>query len=536
MRSRRRAGGRAATAFVLIAPALFAACGGGEGQGGGRRAGAAAETAIRVALDADPATLDPALSVDLHSGRIIPLVALGLVRFDRDLRLVPALAESWQSGDGGRTYTFHLRRGVSFSDGTPLTAAAVKASFERVLDPKTRSPREWLFKRIAGADAFRSGAADGVAGITAPSEHELVIRLDEPFAPFLSFLAMPQAAVLPPSLSAPGASPGEALAGIGPWTLAEWRHDDRIVLRANRAFWAPPALDRIEARIIPTPAMQMFDFEASRLDVVQVPEADIARVRAAPPARARLVTRPELAVYYIGLSNDFEPFRDARVRRAMNLAVDVAALFDATGGAGVRAHGAIPPGLPGHSGDRAPYPFAPDSARALLRAAGYPDGFEFTILTREGSRYGRSLLGVQSDLAAIGVKASIASREWTTLKQTIDNGQADAFLADWYADYPDGENFLFPLFHSRNIGGGGNRARYRNAAVDSLIELAQAEMSPARRESLYGEIDARVFDDAPWIFLWHPATTFLVADDLAGFSLHPLFYGEDYTAMARSAP
>ncbi|MFN0150221.1 MAG: ABC transporter substrate-binding protein [bacterium] len=531
MNRERRAGGSVALAFFLFAAALLPACGGGidGGNGGG-------ETPIRFALDADPATLDPALSVDLHSGRIIPLVALGLLRFDRQLHLAPALAESWQSTDGGRTHTFQLRRGASFSDGTPLTSAAVKASFERVLDPKTRSPREWLFKRIAGAEAFQQGAAADVAGITTPSEHELVIRLEEPFAPFLSFLAMPQAAVLAPPLAAPGANPGESLAGIGPWTLEEWRHDDKVTLRANRAFWAPPALDRIDARIIPTPAMQMFDFEAARLDIVQVPEADLARVRAAPPAGARLMTRPELAVYYIGLSNDFEPFRDARVRRAMNLAVNVAALFEAVGGAGVLAHGAIPPGLPGHDAARAPFAFAPDSARALLREAGYANGFEFTILTREGSRYGRSLLGVQSDLAAVGVKASIASREWTTLKQTIDNGQADAFLADWYADYPDGENFLFPLFHSRNIGGGGNRARYRNAAVDSLIEAAQSEMDSARRESLYRDIDARVFDDAPWIFLWHPATTFLVSDRLTGYSLHPLFYGEDYTGISRSAP
>jgi peptide/nickel transport system substrate-binding protein/oligopeptide transport system substrate-binding protein len=419
----------------------------------------------------------------------------------------------------------------------------VKTSFERVLDPKTRSPREWLFKRIEGAEAFQRGAASEVTGIVVRGEKDLEIRLAEPFAPFLSFLAMPQAAILPPSLvqGAAGDAPrdaalGETLAGIGPWALESWRHDDRVVLRANPAFWAPPRAQRLEFRIIPTPAMQMLDFEAARLDVVQVPEPDLARVRANPPGGARLEDRTELAVYYIGLSNDFEPFRDARVRRAMNLGVNVEALFDALAGAGVRARGAIPPGLPGHDAARAPYAYAPDSARALLREAGYANGLSFTILTREGSRYGRALLGVQADLAKIGVTVSVASREWTTLKQTIDNGQAEAFLADWYADYPDGENFLFPLFHSRNIGGGGNRARYRNPEVDARIEEAQREMDPSRREHLYREIDAQIFAEAPWIYLWHPVTTFLVSNQLADFSLHPLFYGEDYTGISRRSP
>jgi peptide/nickel transport system substrate-binding protein/oligopeptide transport system substrate-binding protein len=281
--------------------------------------------------------------------------------------------------------------------------------------------------------------------------------------------------------------------------------------------------------------MQMTDFEAGRLDVVQVPQADLGRVRAAPPAGSRIVSSPDLAVYYVGLSNTHGPFRDARVRRAMNLAVNFDALVRAFEGAGVRAHGSIPPGLGGYDPERAPYAYRPDSARALLEAAGYPKGFRFTILQREGSRFGNALLAIQSDLAAVGVRAAIEPREWSALKETIDNGQAEAFLADWYADYPDGENFLYPLFHSGSIGGGGNRAAYRNAVVDSLIEAAQREPDPASREALYRRIDARVHDEAPWIYLWHPVNFLLVRDDLEGFAPHTLFYGEDYAGVSRRA-
>lgn len=523
----RRGGAAARLASALAVAALL---GGGCGGGGGGPA------PIRVAIEADPTSLDPALSVDVGSGRIITLIAPGLVRFDRDLRLAPALAESWSIDADGRTHRFTLRPGARFSDGSPVTAALVKRSFERLLDPKTRSPRDWLFLRVEGARDFRDGKAADVAGIEAPDDGHLVIRLEAPFAPFLSMLAMPQAAVLPSSsLGGPAGAPGERLEGAGPWKLASWSRDNALRLEANRTAWRPPRADRLEVRILPQPAMQMTDFEAGRLDVVQVPQADLARVRAAPPAGSRLVSSPDLAVYYVGLSNRHPPFRDARVRRAINLAVNVDALVAAFDGAGVRARGAIPPGLGGHDPAREPYAFRPDSARALLAAAGYPSGFSFTILEREGSRFGRALLAIQSDLAAVGVKAAIEPREWSALKQAIDNGRAEAFLADWYADYPDAENFLYPLFHSRNIGGGGNRAAYANAAVDSLIEAAQREPDVARREALYREIDGRVHADAPWIYLWHPVNFLLVRDDLEGFEPHPLFYGEDYAGVSRRA-
>lgn len=511
--------------------ALFAAHGCGRGEGGG-------PPAIRIAIESDPTSLDPALSIDVASGRLIALIAPGLVRFDRDLHLTPALAESWETLEEGRVYRFTMRSGARFSSGGAITAADAKRSFERVLDPKTRSPRDWIFQRIEGAQAFQEGKAASVSGIGAPDDTHLVIRLAAPFAPFLSMLAMPQAAVLPAhSAAGPAgaAGAGEDLEGAGPWRLATWSRDDRLLLEANRVSWRPPRAERLEVRILPQPAMQMTDFEASRLDIVQVPQADLARVRATPPAGSRLVSSPDLAVYYVGLSNLHPPFRDARVRRAMNLAVNLDALVRAFEGAGVRAHGSIPPGLGGYDPDRAPYPYLPDSARALLAAAGYPEGFSFTILEREGSRFGRALLAIQSDLAAVGVRATIEPREWGALKETIDNGRAEAFLADWYADYPDAENFLYPLFHSSNVGGGGNRAAYRNAAIDSLIEAAQREPAVASREALYREIDARVHAEAPWIYLWHPVNFLLVRDDLEGFEPHPLFFGEDYAEIARRA-
>jgi len=521
--------GLAAAARFAAAVALCAAW--LAGCGPGRRAD---PTTIRIAVESDPATLDPALSVDVHSGRIGPLIAPGLVRFGRDLQPAPDLAFAWDVLDSGRAYRFTLRQGARFSDGTPVTSDLVKRSFERLLDPRTRSPRQWVLSRLAGAIAFRDGQASAVSGIETPDPEHVILRLEEPFAPFLSMLAMPQAAILPASFL--NSTTAATLSGAGPWAVDSWSRDDRIVLRANRASWRPPRAERLEMRILPEPAMQMTDFEAGRLDIVQIPQADLARVRAAPPAGSRLVSSPDLAVYYVGLSNDDPRLSDPRVRRALNMAVDLDALVKTFDGAGVRAHGAIPPGLPGYDSDRRPYAHDPAAARALLAEAGYADGFALMILQREGSRFGRALLAIQSDLAAVGVRVSIQSREWGTMKETIDNGKAEAFLADWYADYPDGENFLFPLFHSRNKGGGGNRARYRSARVDSLIERAQSEPDAGRRAGLYREADGAVYDDAPWIYLWHPVNFLLVREELDGYEPHPLFYGQDFAGVSRKTP
>lgn len=237
----------------------------------------------------------------------------------------------------------------------------------------------------------------------------------------------------------------------------------------------------------------------------------------------------ELRVVYIGLDNGSRPFSDARVRRALNHAVDVETIIARVlFGSALRARGAIPPGLRLARRPDERYPYDPDRARALLAEAGYSEGFDMELWQRENPEGGRVLESIQGYLAEVGIRATIVTREWTAFKQAIEQGAADAFYLDWFADYPDPENFLAPLFHSANRGGGGNRTGFSDPAVDSLIAAAGLCRDEAKRWELLAAAEEIVYRDAPWIFLWFPTRYELVAPRLKGYRMPVIFNGQRF--------
>src|SRR5256884_2904197 len=227
----------------------------------------------------DPRSLDPALSTDVPTGEMVTLAFDGLTQFDPDGRLLPALADRWTTGrdEGGRRYVFHLRPGVKFHDGTPLTAAAVRASMLRVLSPATRGGRPWPLYPIAGAEAYAAGRAGDVSGITVLGDSALAFTLTEPLAIFPKFLAMPVASVVP---TPPPTDLAERPVGTGPWRFVAWQHDDYLRFARNPEYWGgAPAGETLLVRIIPEPLPSPAEFEAGRLRVIEVPFGETARWR-----------------------------------------------------------------------------------------------------------------------------------------------------------------------------------------------------------------------------------------------------------------
>jgi ABC-type transport system substrate-binding protein len=458
-------------------------------------------------LGADPTTLDPALSNDAGSGELCALLYNGLVRFGEGIEIIPDLAESWEVSPDGRTYTFHLRPGARFTNGRPVTTGDFKYSFERVLDPETKSSRGWVFQDISGAGDFVAGRSRQVSGIEVLDEQTLRITLQKPFAPFLGFMAMPAALVVPrEEVERWGEDFSEHPVGCGPWILEEWVHDDHLRLRANADYFGtPPRLDGILYRIIPETMTVTAEFEAGNLDWMSIPLAEFDRWVKDPKWKPYVHSQLKLQDTYIGINNQKPPFDDVRVRQALNYAVDVTTIMETIRpGRGIRANGAIPPGLLGSDPGRQPYPYDPDKARQLLAQAGYPDGFRMELWKVQSPEVTRILEAVQAYLAQAGIRAEIVSRDWGMLKQAINRGEPDAYYMTWFADYPDGENFLYPTFHSINWGGGGNRARYKNAEVDSLIEKARRVLDDEERSQLYRRIDETIFEEAAWLYLWFP--------------------------------
>jgi peptide/nickel transport system substrate-binding protein/oligopeptide transport system substrate-binding protein len=466
-----------------------------------------------LAWSSDPATLDPALAVDVVGGSAVSLLFAGLVAFDADGRIVPSLAESWELSPDGTTYVFRLRAGAAASDGSALGAEEVAASFRRLLDSAVASPRSWVLERIAGAGEFRRGDARDVEGLRVRSPAELEIRLTKPSASFLALLAMPNAAVVPAGVTVSGE------VATGPWVLQEHVRDSRLVLRRNpRWFGKAPSFDGIVIRILPEEFTRGAEFEVGNLDVIDVPPAESKRFR--ETYGDRVVRQVALVTEYIGLNHDDPVLSDTRVRRALNHAVDVDRILEhVLQGRGVRAAGAVPPSLPGGGGAQ-PFAHDPDLARRLLAEANVPSDWVLELWQRPSPLGSQVLEAVQADLRRVGVRAEIRVRDWSALKSAIDRGETQAFYMNWYADYPDPENFLVPLFHSANVGGGGNRARLRDPEIDALLAELDLSREAEARARLAGEIDRRIHEGAPWIYLWHPVLEVCVSDRVRGYRPH----------------
>jgi ABC-type transport system substrate-binding protein len=485
------------------------------------------DATVRLALQTEPTTLDPAYSVDFSSGRMASLIHSNLVAFDPDARVVPDLARSWEILDGGRRYVFHLGR-ARFSEGRPVTASDVVYSVRRLLDPETVSPRWWLLKPLKGAAAFHGGASWDGEAVQAIDDSTVVMRLEYPVAHFLGLLAMPAAGIVcREEIERLGTGYGRAPRGSGPWMLSAWREGDEILLVPNPGYSGRrTALAGLSFRVIPEQMTQIAEFEVGSLDVLEVPRAELEHWRA---AGAPLLWREELRVVYIGFNTTKPPFSDPRVRRALNMAVDVEKIIaHVLFGAGVRSRGVVPPSLRLTAEPAERYRYDPAGARALLAEAGYPGGFSMELWQRENPEAGRVLESVQGYLADVGVTAKLVTREWGAFKEAIDRGTPDAFFLDWLADYPDAENFLAPLFSSANIGGGGNRTGYRNARVDSLLDAAAACMDGAKRWELYRTAEEIVYGDAPWLFLWFPEKYEVVSPRLTGYRIPLIFNGQRF--------
>jgi ABC-type transport system substrate-binding protein len=507
--------------FLSSGLLLLAACAVGDAPRG---------SALQYFLSADPASLDPALSSDVQSGEMIAVLFDNLVQFDVDARLQPGLATRWETDTTGTVYTFHLRTGPTFHDGRPITARSVRASMLRALDPASRAARQWPLFPIAGAREYAAGKAQRVRGIAVPDDSTIVFTLTEPLNVFPKLLAMPVAAVVPVP-TPPGF--GQAPVGSGPWRFVSWSHDDAIVLARNPAYWAgPPKSDTLVVRIIPEALTQGAEYETGNLSVVEIPFGETQRWEMARPEE--LQRRPALRDFYIAINTTRGPLRNVRVRRALNLATDVETILRTQmAGRGVRAAGSIPPGILGYDSTRVPYPWDTAGARRLLKEAGYPNGFKLQLWRSKRAELARIAQSVQQDLGLLGIGVEIIERDAPSVRATVRNGEADLYLGDWYADYPDPENFSYPLFHSSNKGPGGNYAFLSDDTLDAMIVRARGTPDTVEKERLSRAIDARVFELAPWIFLWFPVDIWAVQPDVKGWRIPAVFTGQRWMNAVR---
>jgi peptide/nickel transport system substrate-binding protein/oligopeptide transport system substrate-binding protein len=355
----------------------------------------------------------------------------------------------------------------------------------------------------------------------------VVITLDTALAIFPKLLAMPVAFITPDSVSADF---GQHPVGTGPWKFVEWKHDDYLLLARNADYWdGAPEADSLMARIIPEKSTAVAEFESGNVDLLYVPEAETERWQKTDEKKARLVSAPALRLWYVGINTTRGPLKDARVRRALNYAVDVNAILEHIfGGRGRLAAGVIPPSLDGADTTRAPYGYDPEKAKELLAAAGYAQGFEVELWHGTDETQARIAQSIQAYLGQVGVRVKIVQRDNNAAREAARKGETDMILKDWYADYPDAENFLYPLLHGVNRGVGGNVSFYENTAFDSIVSRARKTSADSTRFRLYQSADSIAFADAPMIFLFFYNELYAVQPWIEGFEVPVIFNGQRF--------
>lgn len=517
---------RSLVACSLVAPlaaCLWAGCRGGDAAPNRRGF-------VDSRDEYDPRTLDPALATDVPTGRAVAYVFDGLTRFTPDARVQPALAARWEVSPDGRTYTFHLRPGVRFHDGTPLVARHVVASWARALSPSLKGGNPLPLLSIQGARALATGKATGLAGARALNDSTVQVTLDTALAIFPKLLAMPVASVVAPSA---GADFGQRPVGTGPWRFVEWKHDDYLRFARNANYWGgPPEADTLTARIFPEQSTAVAEFENGTVDVLAVPEGDTRSWEQTDERQARLQGAPALRLYYVAINTTRGPLKDARVRQALNIAVDRKTILDRlAGGRGVRASGVIPGALDSLADDRQPYPFDPARARQLLAEAGYANGFDVQLWSSQQPTVARLAQSIQGYLKAVGVRATLVQRDAPSVREAARNGQADLVVKDWFADYPDADAFLTPLLATASRGPGGNLSFYSNRAVDSLVTLARRTGDDQQRAALSRQADSVAYADAPLIYLFHYNVLYAVQPWIRNFQVPVVYNGQRWLGV-----
>jgi glutathione transport system substrate-binding protein len=481
------------------------------GLPGGIPAGAQAPRTVTVALYADAISLDPEDTNDNLSLSIEREIFDGLVGFTPDMKLKPELATSWEASTDARVFTFHLRRGVKFQDGTPLNAQAVKLNFDRARDAEHKLKKYSLYEEIASVDAV--------------DEATVRFTLRKPFGAMLYNFAHPSSRIISPATIKQGE---EQIArhpvGTGPFKFVSWAPGREIVLERNPEYWesGKPAVDRIVFKLITEDASRVATLLSGEAQFIyQVPAVQAEAVSKAPGVS--LDKRWSIFASYIAMNNQKAPFNSPQVRQAMNYAVDKDAIIKVVlRGYGRMLDSPIAPGVIGYSAVQpGGWPYDLAKAKQLLAEGGFPQGFTTVLWLGNQTETIRLGEAIQQMLSKIGVKVNLQPMEAGTLTtmryKPFAENQSQLNLGGWSPSTGDADWALRPHFDSSSWPPTlVNYAFYKNPKVDAALLDALSSADQSRRTRDYAQAMRIIWADAPWIFLHNQQILAAVRNSVTG--------------------
>ncbi len=485
--------------------------------------GKAASGELRLRGD-DPLFLDPAVAQDAGSALYIVEIFSGLQRLDKDLKVQPDLAETYEVSADGKTYTFHLNKKATYQDGRPVSADDVKYSWERALSPDTGSvTAENFLGDIVGAKDVSRGRATEISGLKIVNDTTVSVTLDAAKPYFLYKLTYPTAFMVDKrQIQSNPKRWSQKPNGTGPFKLKEWKLGERIVLEAYaNSHLGPPKLQTVRYDL--SGGSSLVAYEDGEIDVTGVGLDDLERVQdPSDKLNAEYTTTPRQSIDYIGFNTNVPPFDDPKVRQAFAMAVDRKKIAEVVlKGAIPVATGILPPGIPGYTPDDKTKQYDPAAAKALLAQSKYAGNMPEITLAESGA--GATVGPTEEAIIQfwkdnLGVTVKIQQADSATFFSDIDQGRYQMFHLGWIMDYPDPEDVLDVLFYSKSKQ---NNSRYANADVDAKLEAARIEQDTEKRLALYQQVEKQLIDDAVWVPMFFDTIHALVKPYVKNFSFPP---------------
>ena len=436
---------------------------------------------------------------DGNSGNVVYYIYDSLYDLDENYELVPRAADSYEVSADACTYTFHLHEGITFTDGTPLDAAAVVANYEAAIDPANN----WRRRRMFIESIDENTEETRVDSCTAVDDYTVEFHLPEPYAPFMNSVTQFYL-ISPAALADSSWDYSKQSAGSGPYVLEEYAQGDHVSIVRNEDYWGEaPSIDRVDFRVVPEAGSRIAALQTGEATAIYpMPTDQVATVRSA--GDINMVSLESTTMRYVTLNTNYEPLSDVRVRQALNYALNQDEYVNVMySGAATPATSVLPEMVPGYKA-QTPYEYDLEKAKSLLEEAGYADGFEVSVICDNSTQETKGATFVMQQLEQIGVTVNVLPNEAATNAEIAAEPEDTTELQMWYVNWSqsDPDGFLRSLLSSAMVPPTGyNTAFWKNEEFDAELEAGNAAPTVEEQNEHYGKCQDIAWAECPWLYL-----------------------------------
>ncbi len=491
--------------FILLAIVTLAGCS-SDASENGSDSGSDVSQELTYATTSDVVGLSPIDTNDSVSSAVIEQVYETLfVRDPETMEIKPRLAESYETPDE-TTWVIKLKEGITFHDGTPFNAEAVKYTFDQFMSEERAAPRASLLEPVESVEV--------------QDEYTVVIKTKEPYGPLLAALSHTNASIVSPKADK-GGDLNQNPVGTGPFVFEEWVQGSHVTLSKNEDYWqGAPQLEKVTMKVVPeysTAVSMMQTGEVQFIDAI--PTEQLPRIESLKNVEVQ--KREGTPVYYLGFNMNKEPFNDINFRKAVSHAINREAYVKQLNGLGIKNESIIGPKVFGYDegASDAGYSYDPEKAKQIIEENGFK-GQQITLLAANRESYMKMAEIVQAQLSEVGLNVEIETMEWGTFLDTTAEGNFQMTFLGWSNSTADGSELLYPNLHSDNIGS-SNRMGYNNSEFDKLVDQSRVTVDQEVRKQKLMEANLMAIKDAVWIPMHHGVVTAAYNKSVKGLQIDP---------------